>query len=172
MAVRHGATEAGEFTPSAEIGLRHDGGDAETGTGIEIGAGLRYVSGPVTVEAQARTLVAHEDSDYEEWGMSGAIRVTLSASGRGLTLSIAPAWGQTGSAAERLWSGHDARALGADSEFEAGSRLELDNGVRLRASEQPGRAHALRWAHPRGCREPHGAHRHPLAVQSRYRRQR
>ena len=31
------------FTPSAEIGLRHDGGDAETGTGVEIGAGLPTV---------------------------------------------------------------------------------------------------------------------------------
>ena len=50
--------------------------------------------------------------------MSGAIRVTPSSSGRGLTLSIAPAWGRTGSATERLWSAHDARALGADSEFE------------------------------------------------------
>ena len=116
------------FTPNAEVGLRHDGGDAETGTGIEIGAGLRYVSGPVTVEAQARTLVAHEDSGYKEWGMSGAIRVTPSTSGRGLTLSIAPAWGQTGSAAERLWSAHDARALGADSEFEANSRIAIDAG--------------------------------------------
>ena len=82
----------------------------------------------VTIEAQARTLVAHEDSDYEEWGMSGAVRVTPSASGRGLTLSIAPAWGQTGSAAERLWSAHDARAFGSDQEFEASSRLEMDAG--------------------------------------------
>ena len=89
---------------------------------------LRYSVGAVTIEAQARTLVAHEDSNYEEWGASGAIRVTPSTSGRGLTLSIAPAWGQTGSAAERLWSAHDARALGADSEFEADSRLELDAG--------------------------------------------
>ena len=122
------ADNGATFTPSAELGLRHDGGDAETGTGIEIGAGLRYVSGPVTVEAQVRSLVAHEDSDYEEWGMSGAIRVTPSASGRGLTLSIAPAWGQTGSAAERLWSAHDASALGNDSEFEPDSRLEIDAG--------------------------------------------
>ena len=82
----------------------------------------------MTIEAQARTLVAHEDSDYEEWGMSGAVRVTPSASGRGLTLSIAPAWGQTGSAAERLWSAHDARALGADSEFEPDSRIAIDAG--------------------------------------------
>ena len=116
------------FTPSAEVGLRHDGGDAETGTGVEVGAGLRYIAGPITIEGQVRTLVAHEASGYEEWGMSGAIRVTPSSSGRGLTLSIAPAWGRTGSATERLWSAHDATALGADSEFEARSSLEMDAG--------------------------------------------
>ena len=116
------------FTPNAQVGLRHDGGDAETGTGVEVGAGLRYTIGTVTIEAQARTLVAHEASGYEEWGMSGAIRVTPSPSGRGLTLSIAPAWGQTGSAAEQLWSAHDARAFGSDQEFEASSRLEMDAG--------------------------------------------
>ena len=88
----------GTFTPSAQLGLRHDGGDAETGTGVEVGAGLRYTIDSVTVEAEARTLVAHEDSAYKEWGASAAIRVTPDASGRGLTLSIAPAWRQTGAA--------------------------------------------------------------------------
>ena len=122
--VASGAT----FTPSAQLGVRHDGGDAETGTGVEVGAGLRYTVGAVTIEAQARTLLAHEASGYEEWGMSGAVRVTPGASGRGLTLSIAPAWGQTGSAAERLWSARDASALGSDSEFEPESRLEMDVG--------------------------------------------
>ena len=116
------------FTPNAEVGLRHDGGDAETGTGVEVGAGLRYSAGPLTIEAQARALVAHEASGYEEWGMSGAIRVTPSPSGRGLTLSIAPAWGRTGSASERLWSARDAHALGEDSEFEAASQLAIDAG--------------------------------------------
>ena len=125
------AFEAGNgatFTPSAEVGLRHDGGDAETGTGVEVGAGLRYSAGALTIEGQVRTLIAHEASGYKEWGMSGAIRVTPDASGRGLTLSIAPAWGHTGSAAERLWSAHDASALGADSEFEADSQLAIDAG--------------------------------------------
>ena len=122
------AANGATFTPSAEIGLRQDGGDAETGTGVEVGAALRYTIGAVTIEAQARTLVAHEESGYEEWGASGAIRVTPSASGRGLTLSIAPAWGQTGSAAERLWSAHDTSAVGNDSEFEPESRLEIDAG--------------------------------------------
>ena len=116
------------FTPSAEVGLRHDGGDAETGSGVEIGGGLRYIAGQLTIEGQGRMLVAHEESGYEEWGASGAIRVTPSASGRGLTLAIAPAWGRTGSATERLWSAHDARGLGADNEFEAASQLAIDAG--------------------------------------------
>ena len=30
------------FTPTVELGLRHDAGDAETGTGVEVAAGLRY----------------------------------------------------------------------------------------------------------------------------------
>ena len=93
-----------------------------------MGAGLRYIVDSVTIEAEARTLLAHEATGYEEWGLGGAIRVTPSASGRGLTLSIAPAWEHTGSAAERLWSAHDACALGSDSEFEPQSRLEIDAG--------------------------------------------
>ena len=116
------------FTPSAEVGLRHDGGDAETGTGVEVGVGLRYTAGAVTIEAQARTLVAHEASGYEEWGASGAIRVTPSASGQGLTLSIAPQWGRTGSASGQLWSARDAAELERDSEFEPTGRLAIDAG--------------------------------------------
>ena len=56
------------FTPSAEVGLRHDGGDAETGSGVEVGGGLSYIAGPLTIEGQVRMLVAHEESGYEEWG--------------------------------------------------------------------------------------------------------
>ena len=116
------------FTPSAEVGLRHDAGDAETGTGLEMGVGVSYAAGPLTVEGQVRMLAAHEESGYEEWGASGAMRITPSASGRGLTLSIAPEWGRTGSAAERLWSARDASGLGADDEFEADSRIAIDAG--------------------------------------------
>ena len=60
------------FVPSGEVGLRFDGGDAETGAGVEVGAGLRYTIGSVTMEAQARTLVAHEAAGYEEWGARGS----------------------------------------------------------------------------------------------------
>ena len=125
------AFEVGEgatFTPSAEVGLRHDGGDAETGTGLEVGGGVRYTAGQLTIEGQVRTLMAHEDGGYKEWGASGAIRITPSPSGHGLMLAIAPEWGRTASATERLWSARDASALGADGEFEADRRLAIDAG--------------------------------------------
>ena len=118
----------GTFVPSGQVGLRHDGGDAETGTGLEVGAGVRYARGPMTIEGQVRALVAHEASGYEEWGASGAIRVAPSASGRGLTVSIAPVWGNAGSASERLWSARNAGELGAGQEFEATARLETELG--------------------------------------------
>ena len=57
---------------------------------------------------------------------SGAIRITPGSSGRGLMLSIAPQWGRTARATERLWSAHDASALGADNELEADARLAID----------------------------------------------
>ena len=84
---------AGTLTPSLEVGLRHDGGDAETGSGIEAGASLIYAGDGVTVEGSVRALLAHEESGYEEWGASGAVRIDPGESGRGLSLILAPAWG-------------------------------------------------------------------------------
>ena len=75
-----------------------------------------------------RTLIAHEESGYEEWGASGSIRVNPGASGRGLTFAISPVWGAAGSQAERLWEARDARELGQDAEFEATGRLEAELG--------------------------------------------
>ena len=121
----------GLLTPSAEVGVRHDGGDAETGAGLEAGAGLQYTSGAFTVEGRLRGLVAHEESGYEEWGASGALRVESTASGRGLSLGIAPSMGNAGSATGALWSARDPRALAPDQEFEAGRRLEAQVGYGL-----------------------------------------
>ena len=94
----------GLFVPSLEIGLRHDGGDAETGSGLEVGGRLRYASDwGLSIEASVRTLLAHEATDYTEWGASGALRFDPGRQGRGFTASIVPAWGMAGSATARLW---------------------------------------------------------------------
>ena len=71
------------LTPTLEVGVRHDGGDAETGTGVEVGAGVVYRSGIVEVQAQVRRLVAHEAEGYEEWGAGGSLRVSARRLGPG-----------------------------------------------------------------------------------------
>ena len=118
------AGDGARFTPTGQVGLRYDGGDAETGTGVELGAGIRYTIGALTIEGRMRTLVTHEESGYEEWGASGAIRVSPDGSGRGLSLTLAPSWGSAASGTERLWSERDATALAVGDEVEPGGRLE------------------------------------------------
>ena len=122
--------EGAVLTPALELGLRHDGGDAETGTGVEVGGRIRYTDSAsgLTVEANARKLIAHEDSGYEEWGAGGAVRLDPGASGRGLSLSLAPVWGTPSSGVERLWSARDAAGLVRDDDFEAERRLEGEVG--------------------------------------------
>ena len=87
----------------------------------------------LTVEANARTLIAHEDSDYREWGAGGSVRLGPDASGRGLSLALAPVWGTPSSGVERLWSARDAAGLAPGGEFEAERRLEAELGYGLGA---------------------------------------
>ena len=116
------------LTPSGQIGLRHDEGDAETGFGLDMSAGIRYAAGRLTIEGTVRTLVAHEDSAYEEWGASGAIRMTPDALGRGLSLTLAPAWGNTASKAEQLWAGQAPTGLATTGSTLPGTRLTAELG--------------------------------------------
>ena len=118
----------GTLTPSLEVGVRRDGGDAETGTGFEAGAGMRYAAEGIAIEGAVRKLVTHEDSGYREWGAGGSVRIDPGASGRGLSLILAPAFGAGPSDAERLWSLGDARGLAGDAGTGTGSRLEAEVG--------------------------------------------
>ena len=59
------------------------------------------------------------------------MRLTPSASGRGLSLSVAPTWGRTGSASEQLWSARDAGDLAGGGGFEADGRIEAQLGYGL-----------------------------------------
>ena len=123
----------GVFTPGLEVGLRHDGGDAETGTGVELGGRVSWTDPEtgLSVEAGVRTLIAHEDSEHEEWGASGSLRLNPGDRGRGLSFSLAPTWGTETGGVDRLWSARDARALAPGTTFESGRRLEGELGYGL-----------------------------------------
>ena len=103
------------FIPSVEFGLRYDGGDGETGSSLETGGGVRYAdpAAGLTVEGRARTLFAHS-GDYEEWGVSGLVRLDPGAAGLGLAISVQPAWGRTAGGVRRLWETGVRGASGAD----------------------------------------------------------
>ena len=47
---------------------------------------------------------------------------------QGLSLSVAPTWGRTGSASERLWSARDAGEFEGGGGFEADGRIEAQLG--------------------------------------------
>ena len=98
--------EGRSLTPTMEVGLRHDWGDAETGFGLELGGRVQYADPALglTIDATVRGLLAHEDDDYQEWGASGTVRINPGATGQGLSLTLAPAWGAASSGVNGLWS--------------------------------------------------------------------
>ena len=118
----------GSLRPSLEAGLRYDGGDAETGAGLEIGAGLGYASGHFAVEVNARGLMAHQDTEYEEWGLSGSVKYTPRTDGRGLSMNVGSSWGQAQSGVQGLWSQADAGGFARGGAFSAAQRFETEIG--------------------------------------------
>ena len=123
-------SDTATLRPSLELGLRHDGGDAETGAGVELGGGVSWsdAASGFSLDARARMLLAHADSGYEEWGASATARLDPGERGRGLMFSLSPTLGTPSSASERLWGAHDARGLAPDGTFEAGRGLTAEAG--------------------------------------------
>ena len=78
------------LTPSAEIGLRHDDGDAETGFGAGIGAGLAWTDPKrgLGLELRAHALLTHEAKRFRERGLSGSFAWDPVTGDRGPRLSL------------------------------------------------------------------------------------
>ena len=118
------------LTPSIGIGMRHDGGDAETGFGIDLGGGLAYADeqSGLGLELNARALLAHEDENFREWGVSGALIFDPDpSSDRGLSLSVGPSWGASSTGgAEALLGPETMSGLALDNTPPPGGRLGVE----------------------------------------------
>ena len=91
-----GDTEGMVLTPSFEIGARLDGGDAETGLGVDLGGGLAFAAPRqgVALDLKGRGLIAHEASGFREWGASAALTWDpRPETDRGLALRLRQSWG-------------------------------------------------------------------------------
>ncbi len=92
----------GTLSQSAEVGYRVDEGDSDADTdGTEVGGSVDYHN-PATgfsVSGKIRALVGN--SDYQEWGVSGLIR--LESDAQGLSFTLEPGYGDTAGSAGELW---------------------------------------------------------------------
>ncbi len=118
------------LTPTVELGVRHDWGDAETGFGLEVGGRVSYADPTLglTVEGTVRGLVAHEADAYQEWGASGSVRLDPGAAGRGLSVTLAPTWGAAASGVDGLWARQTTQGLAPATQSAPRGRLAADVG--------------------------------------------
>ena len=86
----------GSLVPKLEIGMRHDGGDAETGFGVELGGGVAW-SAPalgLSLDVSGRTLIAHGNDDLKDRGYAASLAFDPDpATQRGPSLSLRQEFG-------------------------------------------------------------------------------
>ena len=100
------------LTPFAVVGARHDGGDGQTGSGLELEGGIRLADARtgVGLEARGRMLTLRTTGRYRERGLSvTALWTPGGTDDRGLSVAVTPRWGAAAGGADALWR---ERALG------------------------------------------------------------
>ncbi len=86
----------GHLTPKLEVGARHDGGDAETGFGVELGGGIAWVDPGLglSLDVSGRTLIAHGNDDLKDRGYAASLAFDPDpATRRGPSLSLRQEFG-------------------------------------------------------------------------------
>ena len=125
------ALESGaSLTLSGEAGLRWDGGDGDTGTGIEMGGTAEYRN-PATrmkLVGTGRALLDHE-SERKEWGAGVTAGYRLDSRETGLTYSSSLSHGQPESGVDSLWDSRVASRASEDKELT--TRLDAEVGYRM-----------------------------------------
>ena len=88
--------DGGHLTPKLEIGARHDGGDAETGFGVELGGGIVWTDQALglSLDVSGRTLIEHGNDDMKDRGYAAALAFDPDpATQRGPSLSLRQEFG-------------------------------------------------------------------------------
>ncbi len=113
--------------PYVEANVRQDGGSAETGTGLELSAGVRlaYPAWRLRAEMHTQGLVMHTVDGFTEWGFSGSFQVGTRS--EGWMMRLRPSWGRgQGMSLYRQQTILDAVPLGENANR---TELELGYGI-------------------------------------------
>ena len=122
----------GVLARSIEVAVRHDGGDAEEGSGLEMGGRVRYADPArgFALEATGQGLLIHEDKNYQDWGVGVSFQYdpcVFCLPGFGPSVRISPSWGSVAPQAATPWSRWaTADSVSDDSAGLLGGRLEAE----------------------------------------------
>ena len=124
------------FTPSVEVGIRQDGGDAEVGRGLDVGLGLVVADGVtgLAVDVRVRRLLVHQADGFKENGVSVSVSYDPTPTmPLGFTARVAPAWGGDAmSGADALWGRESMGGMGQNQLLGGGgNRLDTEVGYGL-----------------------------------------
>ncbi len=125
------------LTPNFEIGVRHDGGDAETGFGIDVGGGIAW-SDPrrgLSAALRGRGLLSHESEGFRERGIAGSLSwQPAGSSGRGPELTLHQTMGvQTTGGVDTLFGRSTVAGLAANDNDLRQRRFEVRFGYGIAA---------------------------------------
>lgn len=130
---------AATLQPQVRVGMRQDGGEVDSGFGMEVGGGVTYLqdNGTLAIHVHGRTLVMHQEEEYEEWGLGGSISINPGGGGQGLSLGVRPSWGSTASSVTRLWA-QGAAGLTPGGYGYGSRRIDAEVGYGVKAWEGRG----------------------------------
>ncbi len=141
--------QGGQFAPSFEAGVRHDGGDAGSGLGVELGGGLSWAVPRLGLafELSGRTLLAHESDGRQEHGLAATLGYDINpGSAQGLSFTLGHTLGmrsegglealfapetldtRRGTAAEGRWTAEAAYGLPVFGQYLASPTIEIGVG--------------------------------------------
>ena len=130
LALGEGAFGKGAtVTPRLALGVRHDGGDAETGFGADIGGGVALAAPAhgLTVSLEGRGVLTHEAAGLRDRGVAGTLAWNPPPPGRGPRLTLTQTLGAGASGGtEALLSRTTLEGLAANDNDNGGGRRRLE----------------------------------------------
>ena len=118
-------------TPRLALGVRHDGGDAETGFGADIGGGVTLAAPAhgLRVSLEGRGVLTHEAAGLRDRGVAGTLSWNPRRSGRGPKLTLTQTVGAGASGGkDALLSRTTLEGLAANDNGNGRRRLEARFG--------------------------------------------
>ena len=117
-------------TPFAQVVGRYDGGDGQTGGGLEVAGGLHIAAGRAGVEARGRLLATHSGDEVTERGVSLAAYIKpMEAGGRGFSMSVVPRIGADTDMTGDMWREEPMEDLTRSSRTGVGVKAEIGYGL-------------------------------------------